>query len=34
MGTGGAADCSANLDMYMSSTKDKVHPSTGYHVDA
>ena len=32
--TGGAADCTANLGMYVSSTKFKVLASTSFHVDA
>ena len=32
--TGGAADCTANLVMYVNSTKYKVLASTSFHVDA
>jgi hypothetical protein len=32
--TSGAADCTANLDMYVNSTKYKVLASTSFHVDA
>jgi hypothetical protein len=32
--TGGAADCTANLGMYVSSSKYKVLASSSFHVDA
>jgi hypothetical protein len=32
--TSGAADCTANLVMYVNSTKYKVLASTSFHVDA
>ena len=32
--SGGAADCTANLGMYVSSSKYKVLASTSFHVDA
>jgi hypothetical protein len=32
--TGGGADCTANLGMYVNSSKYKVLASTSFHVDA